>query len=144
MSRKPKGTLGQVGAPSRKKSAEASAQLAKNAAAGAGVPRVSVEARADLAEGKRKVVGAITRCGLPAIIDIIERGPFSLVEVEDRDGEKRVIELNEERSKLWQYAMNYAADRCGLPRIHEMDLVATEGIAPLEVRLVGFPRPSDT
>jgi len=104
---------------------------------------VSVEARADLAEGKRKVVGAITRAGLPAIIEIIERGPFSLVEVE-RDGERRVIELNEERSKLWQYAMNYAADRCGLPRIHEMDLVATEGIAPLEVRLKGFPRPSDT
>lgn len=130
-----------VGAPPGRKTRTTAAQIAKKSIQ----PRVvlPLEHRDALTEGKRQLAKAITEYGIADIVKIIKAGPYQPVEVE-REGEAVVIPMHEERSKLWQYAMNYAADRGGLPRIHEMDLVAGEGIAPIEVRFGNFEKPADT
>jgi hypothetical protein len=124
-------------------SAEHRAQLATNGSGNRGIPKLDDEARQDLREAKKHVAKTIAEYGLPGIIEIIKAGPFAMVELETRDGIV-TIPLNEERSRLWQYAMNFAADRCGLPRIQEMDLVAAEGIPPIQVIMPGFTRPSES
>jgi hypothetical protein len=86
---------------------------------------------------------AITKYGIADITEIIARGPWQLIEVETRDG-VQIIPLNEERSRLWQYAMNYAADRGGLPRAEVVQLSGAEHLGPIEVRFSNFERPADT
>lgn len=131
-----------VGAPPGKKTRKTAAHIAKKSVQ----PRVvlPLENRDAMSEAKKKLSWAIANHGVDGIIDIIKRGPYQEVEVPGRDGESVVIPWHEERSRLWQFAMNFAADRGGLPRIHEMDLVAGEGIAPIEVRFGNFEKPADT
>ena len=130
-----------VGAPQGKKTRRTQRQKL-DASKG---PRVllPLENRAKLTEAKKQLSDAVADCGVPWLIEVIKLGPWAAVEVE-RDGQAHVIPLHEERSRLWQYAMNFAADRAGMPRIQEMDLVASEGLAEINVKLTGFPRPSDT
>jgi hypothetical protein len=99
--------------------------------------------REGLLEAKKQLAKALAEHGVGYIVDVIRRGPWQDVEV-TREGEQSVIPLYEARSQLWQYAMNFAADRGGLYRITEMDLALSSEIPPIQVNIVGHARPSDT
>lgn len=138
--------MGGVGSGRRKTvTPEHRARLAENAKRGRAARAAGRNLGRDvLIEGKHQLRLAIGKHGIPDIVKILEAGPYALVEVEGKDGQPRIIELNEERSRLWQFAMNYAADRGGLPRTTELDVQAAEGIMPVEVHFKNFPRPADS
>jgi hypothetical protein len=94
-------------------------------------------------ENRERLRRAISKHGIADIEEIIKRGPWQLVEVETKDGPE-AIPLNEERSRLWQYAMNFAADRGGLPRANVVQLSGAETLGPIEVVFRNFERPADT
>lgn len=99
----------------------------------------SIEVREQV---KHTLARVIREHGVPAVVEIIKRGPWQLVETEGRTGPD-VMELHQEQSRLWQYAMNFASDRGGLPRVTELDMQNAEGIPPLKVSIVGFAKPDD-
>ncbi|MEQ1833006.1 MAG: hypothetical protein ABL977_08110 [Candidatus Eisenbacteria bacterium] len=84
-------------------------------------------ARQVLIEAKRRLAMGLGDHGIPDLIRILETGPGD----------------TDEQNKLWQYALTFAADRGGLPRV-EAAVIDAAAIPPLEVRLKGFARPSDT
>lgn len=84
-------------------------------------------ARQVLIEAKRKLAMGLGDHGIPEIVRILEAGPG----------------VDERENKLWQYAVTFAADRGGLPRV-EAAIIDAIAMPPLEVRLKGFARPSDT
>lgn len=94
-------------------------------------------------EMKRVLRTALTEQGTKFLVEVIEAGPFSEVVKRDDKGRPQIIELYEDKSRLWQYAMNFAADRAGMPRVQQVDIEA-DAIPPLRVELPDFPKPSDT
>ena len=91
---------------------------------------------------KQTLARVLREHGVPAVVEIIRRGPWQEVEVEGKHGPE-VIPLHEERTRLWQFAMTFASDRGGLPRVTELDMANAEGIPPLKVSIVGFAKPDD-
>lgn len=102
----------------------------------------SDEARERTREMKRRLLGALTREGVEFIEQIIQAGPFANAITYDSEGNAEPIALYEEKSRLWQYAMNFAADRGGLPRVAAVD-VEVDAIPGIRVELPDFPKPSD-
>ena len=100
------------------------------------------EQRERTREMKRILMGALCEEGVRFIAEIIKAGPFTKVTRYDNNGEPQVIEMFEERSRLWQYAMNYAADRGGFPRVQAVD-VDVDAIPAIKVEFTEFERPSD-
>lgn len=102
------------------------------------------DVRAQYAEAKRIMAEALTEKGALYIAEIIRMGPFATVMNEGKHGEMVPVALYQDKSQVWQYAMNFAADRAGLPRISELELAATEGLPAIEVRFPGFAKPADS
>jgi hypothetical protein len=98
---------------------------------------------ATTAENRDRLSRAISSYGIQDIEAIIKAGPFQLTLVDTEKGEK-VLPLYEERSRLWQYALTFAADRGGLPKQQSIQVEGEVALSPIEVKFTNFKRPADT
>lgn len=85
-------------------------------------------ARVALIECKKRMMRALDQHGVDLILALIERGPSEDNEIQHRN--------------FWA-AVNFAADRGGMPRVQAVDVEGME-IPPIEIRLVGYARPTDS
>ncbi len=70
---------------------------------------------------------ALSLHGLEHVERIIEEGPG---------------EGDSDKAGLWQFCMNFAGDRGGMPRVAQVD-VEVDAIPGIRVELPDFPKPSD-
>ena len=106
---------------------------------------VREELKASTERQRERLNKAVAKWGIDSIEEVIEAGPFEIVKVDGPNGTKRDIYLHEDRSRLWQYAMNFAADRGGLSRAEVVKIDDSEGqLVPIAVVFRNFERPADT
>jgi hypothetical protein len=105
--------------------------------------RLSGEPKEKLSQAKKDLALVLATDGIPGVIEIIKRGPWAGKRAKQADGSEVELPQTDLDYRRWEYAMNFAADRGGMPRVTEMDLAATEGVPPIEVRIVGFKKPDD-
>jgi len=102
------------------------------------------ETREAIQQAKKDLAAVLASHGVPGVVEIIKAGPFAGRKVKQQDGSEVELPHTEQDQRRWEYAMNFAADRGGMPRITEMDMAATEGVPAIEVRWVNFQKPVDS
>jgi len=101
-----------------------------------GQPRLIGEERDAIRAAKKKLAAVVAKEGVDSIVQIIANGPEAPLVA--------TLEHQREHRMLWQFALEFAADRGGGFHKQQLSEAAAEGIPPITVVIQGLPRPADT
>ena len=112
------------------------------ARAGGHEPRLIGQERDRVRETKKLFANAINKHGAKWVAEIIEAGPYPELAVDCTIQE--AISRATLTANLFQWAMTFAGDRGGSPKVAIVELSGAENLGPIEVRFSNFERPADT
>lgn len=116
--------------------------------AGKKISRLIGKERDPVRAAKKRLAAALSKHGVVWVERIIEAGPMQKIGSNQKQEPPRAcvtdVELSEAR-QLFQWAMTFAADRCGMPKQTGIEIdAAADGIPPIQVNIVGHARPADS
>jgi hypothetical protein len=105
-------------------------------------PRLIGQERDRVRETKKMFADAVNKHGAKWVAEIIKAGPYA----EQVAGctLQEMISRATLAADLFKWAMVYAGDRGGAPRLAVVEVSGAENLGPIEVRFSNFERPADT
>jgi len=105
-------------------------------------PRLIGQERDKVRETKKLFADAINKHGAKWVVEIIKAGPYPELAAECTVQE--AISRATQAASLFEWAMVFAGDRGGAPRMATVEVSGAENLGPIEVRFSNFERPADT